>query len=84
MAMTNQRYISPGADRYIQRSQSRLVRLKKQRDKQRRKEMTNGIIFIMIGVAFAVGLVYLIASTGNLNMTASNGISGSFERLLNR
>lgn len=83
MVMTNSRYISPEADRYIQRSQERLMRLKKEREKQRRREMASSVIFISIGIVFAVSLFFVLINSGNLSMDSST-FSQSFEILLNR
>lgn len=81
MVMTNARYIAPGAERYVQKSKERLMRLKAQRDKQRRREMTSSFIFIAFGIVFSVSLVYFMINSGNLTMDSS-GFSNSFEILL--
>lgn len=81
MVMTNARYITPSAERYVQKSKERLMRLKAQRDKQRRREMTSGFIFIAFGIVFSVSLVYFMINSGNLTMDSS-GFSNSFEILL--
>lgn len=82
MVMTNSRYIAPSAERYIQRSQERLMRLKVQREKQRRREMASGFIFITFGIVFAVSLVYIMVNSGNLTLDSS-AFSNSFANMLN-